>query len=442
MMSLSAKYLVGLPLGVMLATAAIGSIASAQSSGPISLFTPGTARTEPPPGEALRGVRPEAVGEVAYFTISPVASRSLRSPKPGPSQMRIELPGGKSVTCSLEATGTSLSGSIEGQDLSACDLVVSDGKVNGSIDSEAGRFRILPVGNGGTHAVVAVRSEAFPPEQEGPNLRPKLQGKPLPDKRSMRDEPTCDVMPANGKPKQLGPLRVLLLYTQGAVRDSANIKADVTLLINDFNRTLSLNKAYKARVVLAAALPVDYVEAGDMEVDLYRLSGNVPGFVADVPKLRDKYKADVVHLIIHGSGDSCGIGWLLDPTDPRSAYSGYSLSDRGCAVDNYSFIHEIGHNLGLNHDRAVVDSAGPDDFNFGFVDVPDGFRTVMAYNNACGAVQKNCRRLPVFSTPKLFYNGMVLGKPVSDGSSAYNAEIVCRTLPYAAKFAEIRAKGN
>jgi len=440
-MSHSAKYLVGLPLGILMATATIGSVATAQSE-PLSLFAPGTARTEPPPGETLRGVRPEAVGAVAYFTISPAASRSLRSPKPGPSQMRIELPGGKSVTCSLEGTGTSLTGSVDGQAMSACDLVVRDGKVNGAIDSEAGRFRILPVGNGGTHAVVAVRSEAFPPEEEGPALKPDLPGKPLPDKRSMRDEPTCDVMPAGGKPKQIGPLRILLLYTQGAVRDSADIKADVTLLMNDFNRTLGLNKNFKGKVELAAALPVDYVEAGDMEVDLNRLSGDVPGFFADVPKLRDKYKADLVHLIIHGSGDSCGIGWLLDPTDPRSAYSGYSLSDRGCAVDNYSFIHEIGHNLGLNHDRAVVDNAGPDDFNFGYVDIPHGFRSVMAYNNACSAVKKNCRRLPVFSTPNLFYNGNVIGAPVTDGAAAYNAEIVCRTLPYAAKFAEIRARGK
>jgi hypothetical protein len=338
MMSLKAQFSLGLSLGVLLATAALTGVANAQTSAPISLFTPGTERTEPPPGEGVRGMRPETVGAVAYFTVSPQASRSLRSPKPGPTQMRIALPGGKA--------------------------------------------------------------------------------------------------------KQFGPLRVLILYTPNAASDSTDIKGEIAVMMRQFNQTLSLNKNFKATAELAAALQVTYTESGDMETDLDRLSGKVPGFFDNVRQIRDKYKADFVHMLIRGSGDACGIGWLLDPQRPGSGDWSFSLADRECAVGNFSFIHEVGHNLGLNHDRAVVSNAGAEEFNFGYVDIAHGIRTVMAYNNACSDVNKNCRRLPVYSTPYLFYKGVVLGKPITDSEGADNAEILCRNAAAATKFAETRAAGQ
>jgi hypothetical protein len=440
-MSLSARFSLGLSVGALIATAALTGVAEAQSSAPVSLFTPGTERTEPPPGEGVRGMRPETVGAVAYFAVSPQASRSLRSPKPGPTQMRIALPGGKDVTCALtsdraSAGGITLSGSVGDDALSSCDLHISDGKVTGLIDTDAGRYRIMPVGKGGTHAVVEVKDQAFPKEEERV-LQPPLP--PAPDKRSMRDEAPCDVMPKKGKPKQAGPLRILVLYTQNAASDTADIKGDIALMMSRFNETLGLNRNFKVTAELAAALPVNYTEAGDMETDLDRLSGKVDGYFGNIRQIRDKYKADLVHMLIRGSGDACGIGWLLDPKRPDSADWGFSLSDRECAMGNYSFIHEIGHNLGLNHDRAVVTNAGSDEFNFGYVDIPHQIRTVMAYNDACAAEHVNCRRLPVYSTPNLFYKGLPLGKPAdaADGGD-YNAELLCRNAPPATKFAETR----
>ena len=70
----SARRGIGLSLGFLMATAALTSVAAAQAGDTLSLFAPGTARTEPPPGEGVRGMRPETVGAVAYFSISPQAS--------------------------------------------------------------------------------------------------------------------------------------------------------------------------------------------------------------------------------------------------------------------------------------------------------------------------------------------------------------------------------
>jgi hypothetical protein len=47
-----------------------------------------------------------------------------------------------------------------------CDLVVDNGQVTGDIDIPSGRYRIVPLGSGTTHAVVEVRTEAFPNEEE------------------------------------------------------------------------------------------------------------------------------------------------------------------------------------------------------------------------------------------------------------------------------------
>lgn len=441
-MSLKATYRLGLPLGMLLATAAFTSLAAAQSGSPISLFAPGSARTEPPPGATLRGMRPETTGAIAYFTVSPQASRSLRSAGSGSREMRIELPGGKNVTCSLQGSeasgGVAFSGSVGEESLSSCDLFVSDGKVTGLIDTDAGRYRIMPVGKGGTHAVVEVKTGAFPSEEERALTPPGLPK--APDKRSMRDEQPCDVMPSSGKAKTFGPMRILVVYTPAAANDSQNIKDDVNLLIRQFNQTLALNKNFKVTVQLAAAVPVSYTESGDMGTDLDRLSGKVEGFFDNIRQVRDKYKADFVHMIIHGSGDACGIGWLLDPQRPGSGDWTFSLSDYGCATGNYSFIHEIGHNMGLNHDRAVVENASSDDFNFGWVDIPNHIRSVMAYDNACQNAGTSCRRLPAYSTPYLYYKGSIpLGQPVSasDGGD-YNAELLCRNAAAATKFAETR----
>ncbi len=431
-----------LPLGLIVATAAFTQFAAAQTGETINLFAPGTERKEPPPGEGIRGMRPETVGAVEYFSLSPQASRSLRSPGGAPAQMRIALPGGKRVTCSFTADQPAggdvvMSGTVAEESLSSCDLVVIDGKVNGSIDVDAGRFRIMPVGNGGTHAVVEVKTEAFPKEEER-KLQVPYTPKPK-DKRSMRDEAPCDVAPAAGEtPKVFGPLRVLVLYTPNAASDSSSIKADLTLMMRQLNEALARNANFKVTAELAAAQEVDYTEDGDMAVDLDRLSGKEEGYFDNVRQLRDKYKADLVHLLIRGSGDGCGIGWLLDPKDPGANDWGFSVSDRECAVGNYSFIHELGHNLGLNHDRAVVSEAGVDDFNFGYVDLDKRIRTVMAYNDACAAEHLNCRRYPVFSSPYITVNGVPIGKPVSAEDGAYNAEILCRNAAFAARFAETR----
>jgi len=165
------------PLGVLVAGAMTQAAAQGAPPMTINLFsnqiTTPSGLTPGSRGEAF-GMRPETVGAVSYFALSTEATRSLRGGG-GKKRVRIALPGGSPVVCSLNqevnsAGSVTLSGVPEGGGLAGnCNLVVENGQVSGIIDTLRGRYRIVPLGSGNAHAVVQIRTEAFP--NEGPTLR-------------------------------------------------------------------------------------------------------------------------------------------------------------------------------------------------------------------------------------------------------------------------------
>jgi len=146
---------------------AIVSQAMAQGRPSVSLF--GAAPIDAPQGE-IRGMRPETVGEVAYFSLAIDAPSKLRGLADAPQQVKIALPGGSSVTCMLRSQARPggmllLSGAPEdGAPGQHCILVVDNGQVTGELELTTGRYRIQPLGNGSTHVVVEVKTAAFPSE--------------------------------------------------------------------------------------------------------------------------------------------------------------------------------------------------------------------------------------------------------------------------------------
>ena len=60
----------------------------------------------------------------------------------------------------------------------------------------------------------------------------------------------------------------------------------------------------------------------------------------EVHAVRDEYAADLVGLIT-AHKDSCGRAWL-DATEPY----GFSITGYNCEIGDYSFAHELGHNMG------------------------------------------------------------------------------------------------
>lgn len=128
---------------------------------------------------------------------------------------------------------------------------------------------------------------------------------------------------------------------------------------------------------------------------------------AGVAQARNDLGADLVALIINVSGNICGIAYKPNlPVSQSDQNTAFSVDARSCAIPNWTYAHEFGHNFGLNHDRYVT-GGGASQCNFG------GFnnynapttRSIMSYNNRCTQVYgRNCQRLGTYS------NGGSLGR--------------------------------
>jgi hypothetical protein len=100
------------------------------------------------------------------------------------------------------------------------------------------------------------------------------------------------------------------------------------------------------------------------------------------------------------------------------APNAFSIAARHCAVGNYSFAHELGHNMGARHDWYVDDAQNsPFQYNKGYVNVPGQWRTIMAYNNECQDRGGSCTRLQYWSNPDVQYGGEAMGVPAGTSVS-------------------------
>ena len=91
-------------------------------------------------------------------------------------------------------------------------------------------------------------------------------------------------------------------------------------------------------------------------------SDDPEGYLDYVHDLRETYKADMVALITTGAG--CGIAYVSGNCETcyPSKGSMFSVTKYSCATGNYSFGHELGHNMGCNHDKGTKDTCGSSDY--------------------------------------------------------------------------------
>ena len=177
---------------------------------------------------------------------------------------------------------------------------------------------------------------------------------------------------------------------------------------------------------------VDYVEVPEESgTDLARLRDPMDGHMDEIHALRDTLGADLVSLIADNT-DVGGIAYRMD--DLRIGFGAYAFSlvtqTNVLYFAGSAFAHELGHNMGLAHDRFV----SPDDdilhsFGRGYVNaaafLPGAaedacWRTIMAYEDRCAeAGFDQSVTVPYFSTPRLRYpdeNGEPLGVPKTSDS--------------------------
>lgn len=255
-------------------------------------------------------------------------------------------------------------------------------------------------------------------------------------------------------------------YTGGMVSRLGSASAVLTrinYLVTTTNEAYA-NSQIDARVRLVRAERVSYTDSNTNQDALEQLTGydldnqeyTAPNAAFDdLRAAREQYGADLVVLLrpfLDPEQDGCGIAWLIGggksgvSTGDGQDYFGYSIVGDGedrneedgelyfCRDE--SFAHELGHNMGSNHDRenakgddGVLDD--PDDYgafsySFGYkTGAGSGnFYTIMAYGDNG---QQDYR---VFSNPRITTcGGRACGTTNDD-----NARSLEQIIPVVAQF--------
>ena len=297
-------------------------------------------------------------------------------------------------------------GKIDGQPVGDVVLAVVDGVLSGSAVWPGGAYRIRF--DGTSQIVEEIDHDRF---NEDGCFREVPGG--------VADVAAAPAASPAASPDDGSLIDVLVVYTpaaRAAAGGTSAMLSEVNLAVAETN-TGYANSNVVQRLRLAAAVEVSYAESGDIAEDLDRVTGTGDGYVDGVHALRNTYYADVVSLITETPGSQyCGVAWLMGGNDPAFAPYAFSVVELACMTGYYSFGHEIGHNMGLNHARSDPTGTGAYSYSYGYKNPSNLFRTVMAYN--CPA---SCPRVLHFSNPNVTYGGNPTGVSQTSASSAYNA---------------------
>ena len=312
-------------------------------------------------------------------------------------------------------------GRIDGMEHSSVVLTVEDGNMAGNITINGKIYQVRPAGSG-IYSIREIDQSAFPSE-----AAPILVEAPEDDQgpqSSSSPEPQLD----DGS-----IIDVMVVYTDDAAAASPNIVSEIQLAIDETNTSYA-KSGITQRLRLVRTEEVNYVETGNLSADLHCITDQGDGCLDGVHAWRDTYGADMVSFWVENGGAYCGIAYLMTSVSGSFESNAFSVVDRECATGYYTFGHELGHNMGAHHDRYVTSGQGAYPYSYGYVYLPQQWRTIMAYNTQCTDSGLSCTRVQYWSNPDVDYNGIPVGVPEGAPDSADNRKTLNNTAYTVANF--------
>ena len=292
-------------------------------------------------------------------------------------------------------------------------LTVRGRALAGFIEAGSAVYEIVPRERG-VSSLVLLDSDRFPECATTEEHAPQPSSESADAAASVRSTEA-------GTPDSGARIDVMVVYTAAARQGAggtANMEATIQAAVDAANTAYG-NSQIVQRLRLVHMAEVPYVEAGGFNAHLNWLTSN-----SAVAALRDTHRADVVDLMVQDSA-ACGVAWVMANVSPSFASSAFSVTARVCAVGNFSFAHELGHNMSAHHDPA---NGGTAAFPYAYGHFVNGsYRTVMAYSSECSS---GCTRVSQFSNPDVTF----LGAPTGIANARDNHRALNNTANVVANF--------
>ncbi len=217
---------------------------------------------------------------------------------------------------------------------------------------------------------------------------------------------------------------VMIVYTtdaKNAAGGTAAMNSQIDLAIAEANACYS-NSAVSLTLNLVYRGEIAYTESGSANTDLSRAQSGA-GQLSSILTLRNTYGADVVTLVTESMATYAGLGYVMSPVSSGFAPYAFNVVKRDYLTGSYVYAHEVGHNMGCQHDSGNANTSGAFNYSYGwrFDASGDTYRTVMAY--APGV------RIPYFSNPSVNYLSVATGT-----NTANNALSLSNSVPTVASF--------
>jgi hypothetical protein len=358
---------------------------------------------------------------------------------PGGQQVRFDLFGGDSVVGTFESKTRGPRFTVWSGRLSTPEgyfqVARSGSRYLITLSSLRGSYQITRAAGGAywvtePQALRSHRDDAVVPPRAGQTSRV-----------SAGSSSTAATAPAGDVGGDAGTVDVLFVYTAAAAAELGGVSG-----INAYVGTIQAqsNQAYANSGIpltmrAVAIVPTTTVEAGgDLSTDLVRVRTPGDGFYDEVPGERDAYHADLVHLLISGDPNAagiCGLAYMGELDQDTTAYGyGTSYVSQSSCAPNHTVTHEVGHNLGADHDEYVNPGTQPGEapYAHGFVNVSTGALSIMSYPSQVLAQNpsKCCSYPLLFSDPRIPYQAVTFGDP----ATADNARAITEYSPTAVDY--------